>query len=117
MGMDHPPKSVCPPPTLVHSLPPANTFRTATFWSAPISNFAFLATFSGALYFHAICMIYDPGFVPKPSGLNEQKRVIEELIKEWKYDDRNFCTLCMLRMPLRSKHCRRCDRCVAKHDQ
>jgi hypothetical protein len=62
-------------------------------------------------------MIYDPGFVPKLSGLNEQKEVIEELVKLWKYDEHNFCVECMLRKPLRSKHCRRCDRCVAKHDQ
>jgi hypothetical protein len=62
-------------------------------------------------------MIYDPGFVPIPSGRNEQKSVVEELIALWKYDEQNFCTQCMLRMPLRSKHCWQCNRCVAKHDQ
>jgi hypothetical protein len=62
-------------------------------------------------------MIYDPGFVAKPSGLNEQKLVIDELLGLWKYDEQNFCVQCMLRMPLRSKHCKRCSRCVAKHDQ
>lgn len=62
-------------------------------------------------------MIYDPGFVPKPSGLNEQKEVIENLLSLWKYDESNFCVECMLRKPLRSKHCRRCNRCAARHDQ
>jgi len=62
-------------------------------------------------------MIYDPGFVAKPSGLHGQKQVIDELLGVWKYDEQNFCVQCMLRMPLRSKHCKRCNRCVAKHDQ
>jgi hypothetical protein len=62
-------------------------------------------------------MVYEPGFVPKLGGLGPQKAVIDELIGLWKFDAQNFCTSCMVRQPLRSKHCKRCNRCVAKHDQ
>lgn len=62
-------------------------------------------------------MMFDPGFVPKMKGIAEQRAVIEELINEWKFDESNFCVTCMIRTPLRSKHCKRCRRCVAKHDQ
>ncbi|KAI9803284.1 MAG: hypothetical protein M1825_002075 [Sarcosagium campestre] len=55
-------------------------------------------------------------FVPKLGGLTQQKAVIEELLGLWKFDDQNFCVPCMVRRPLRSKHCKRCGRCVAKHD-
>ncbi|KAF3770298.1 zf-DHHC-domain-containing protein [Cryphonectria parasitica EP155] len=50
------------------------------------------------------------------NGIAEQKIVIDELISLWKYDEANFCVQCMIRTPLRSKHCRRCQRCVARHD-
>lgn len=68
-------------------------------------------------YFYVLCMVEDPGFVPKLSGIAEQKTVIDELIALWKFDEANFCVTCMIRTPLRSKHCRRCNRCVARHDQ
>jgi palmitoyltransferase ZDHHC13/17 len=62
-------------------------------------------------------MVFDPGFVPKLKGISEQKAVIDELLSIWKFDEANFCVSCMIRTPLRSKHCKRCQRCVAKHDQ
>lgn len=68
-------------------------------------------------FFYVACMRYDPGYVPKMNGIAEQRAVIDELLKSWKYDEANFCVTCMIRTPLRSKHCRRCQRCVAKHDQ
>ncbi|KAK5631796.1 hypothetical protein RRF57_007510 [Xylaria bambusicola] len=67
-------------------------------------------------YFYAASMTFDPGFVPKLNGIAEQKAVIDELLRLWKFDESNFCVTCMIRTPLRSKHCRRCQRCVAKHD-
>ncbi|KAF8454621.1 ankyrin repeat-containing domain protein [Kalaharituber pfeilii] len=88
----------------------------STFLIAPVSNLLFALAICCAIYFYSVCMLADPGFVPKLASLTEQKAVIEELISLWKYDDLNFCTVCMVRRPLRSKHCKRCGRCVAKHD-
>ena len=62
-------------------------------------------------------MVEDPGYVPKSGSRSQQKATINELLSLWKYDDQNFCVQCMLRTPLRSKHCKKCKRCVAKHDQ
>ncbi|CAJ2505928.1 Uu.00g000580.m01.CDS01 [Anthostomella pinea] len=88
----------------------------ATFSSHPVLNFVFITVIGLTAYFYAICMVFDPGFVPKLNGIAEQKAVIDELLSLWKFDETNFCVTCMIRTPLRSKHCRRCQRCVAKHD-
>lgn len=87
-----------------------------TFGTVPFSNIFFGIAFGFCVYFYIICMLYDPGYIPKLSSVTEQKAVIEELITLWKYDSENFCVQCMVRMPLRAKHCKRCARCVAKHD-
>ncbi|KAK3986427.1 putative palmitoyltransferase [Cladorrhinum sp. PSN332] len=79
-------------------------------------NFLFAAFYGMTGYFYVRSMVEDPGFVPKMNGIAEQKAVIDELISQWKYDEAHFCVTCMIRTPLRSKHCRRCQRCVAKHD-
>jgi len=85
-----------------------------THWAL---NLAFAFFYSMCAYFYVTCLVYDPGFVPKPKGIAEQRAVIDELISLWKFDETNFCVTCMIRTPLRSKHCRRCQRCVGKHDQ
>lgn len=77
--------------------------------------FAIFAAFCG--YFYAFTVLQDPGFVPKLGGRSQQVAVVDELLKLWKFDNENFCTICLLRRPLRSKHCGQCHRCVAKHDQ
>ncbi|KAF3938206.1 Ankyrin-2 [Dactylella cylindrospora] len=87
-----------------------------TFEKHPILNFVFVVLFSLCMYFYAFSMRADPGFVPLNSSREDQKEIVHELISQWRYDERNFCVHCMVRMPLRSKHCRRCARCVAKHD-
>ncbi|ODA76876.1 hypothetical protein RJ55_07392 [Drechmeria coniospora] len=79
-------------------------------------NLVFAFLYFMTAFFYAASMRYDPGFVPKLNGIAEQRAVIDELLKEWKYDESHFCVTCMIRTPLRSKHCRRCQRCVAKHD-
>ncbi|KAL1958101.1 hypothetical protein VTO42DRAFT_5141 [Malbranchea cinnamomea] len=87
-----------------------------TYSSHPFLNGSFGVSFVLTTYFYFLSMMEDPGFVPKLSSRNEQREVIAELFSLWKFDEDNFCIVCMIRKPLRSKHCRRCKRCVAKHD-
>ncbi|RMZ78510.1 hypothetical protein DV737_g3817, partial [Chaetothyriales sp. CBS 132003] len=87
-----------------------------TYTAAPVSSLVFALVYASTTYFYVLCMVEDPGYVPKLSSRNQQRAVIEELFRQWKFDHDNFCTQCLIRRPLRSKHCRRCGRCVAKQD-
>ncbi|EHY59408.1 palmitoyltransferase akr1 [Exophiala dermatitidis] len=87
-----------------------------TLTTHPFINLAFLLFFASTAYFYFISMIEDPGFVPKLASRNQQRAVIQELFSLWKFDELNWCVQCMVRRPLRSKHCRSCNRCVAKQD-
>ncbi|KAJ5668840.1 hypothetical protein N7462_009910 [Penicillium macrosclerotiorum] len=88
----------------------------ATYSSAPILNILFAVFYSLTTYFYISAMIGDPGYVPKISSRNQQREAVKQLFELWKFDEENFCVPCMSRKPLRSRHCRRCGRCVAKHD-
>ncbi|POR37501.1 Palmitoyltransferase AKR1 [Tolypocladium paradoxum] len=102
---------------LVVVLPVTTRSESSTDGSSHyVLNIAFAVLYCLTTFFYAASMRYDPGFVPKLNGIAEQRAVIDDLLKEWKYDESNFCVTCMIRTPLRSKHCRRCQRCVAKHD-
>lgn len=92
------------------------TILPGTFSAMPLSNIAFAVFYSLCGYFYFCTMVYEPGYVPKLGGITQQKEVIDELLSLWKFDEQNFCVACMVRQPLRSKHCKRCARCVAKHD-
>ncbi|KAL1984855.1 hypothetical protein VTN96DRAFT_8610 [Rasamsonia emersonii] len=86
-------------------------------WAArPFLNIFFAIFYSLTTYFYILSMTEDPGYVPKLGSRNQQREVIRELVDDWKFDEEHFCIHCMVRKPLRSKHCRRCGRCVAKHD-
>lgn len=80
------------------------------------ANMVFGVLYSLCTYFYFMTMFGDPGYISKSSSHSEQRTTIQELLKAGIFDERHFCTLCMARKPLRSKHCRRCGRCVAKHD-
>lgn len=88
-----------------------------TFWTDPFLNLAFIASYSLCLYFYILTMTADPGFIPKGVSRGQTKKTIDELVEHNAFDETHFCTQCMIRKPLRSKHCRRCGRCVAKEDQ
>ncbi|KAI9760952.1 MAG: hypothetical protein M4579_001328 [Chaenotheca gracillima] len=87
-----------------------------TFTTIPVSNIAFGIAYVLCAYFYAFSMLQDPGYVPKLGGFSQEKAVIEELLDQWSFDQQNFCIPCMVRRPLRSKHCKRCGRCVGKQD-
>ncbi|KZV90969.1 hypothetical protein EXIGLDRAFT_107061 [Exidia glandulosa HHB12029] len=65
-------------------------------------------------FFRAVTL--DPGTCPKPANDAELKSIIEELTSEGKLNGQTFCINCMGRKALRSKHCRVCDKCVARFD-
>jgi hypothetical protein len=80
-------------------------------------NLAFAAFYGLAAFFYFITMTSDPGYVPKSASRSASKAVIDELMELRQFDEKHFCVNCMVRKPLRSKHCKRCERCVAKSDQ
>ncbi|ETI25928.1 hypothetical protein G647_02705 [Cladophialophora carrionii CBS 160.54] len=86
------------------------------FSTNPFTSVAFLTAYSATTYFYFLSMLEDPGWIPKLASRNQQRATIDELFSLWKFDEDNFCIQCMIRKPLRAKHCRRCNRCVAKHD-
>ncbi|KAL1592301.1 palmitoyltransferase akr1 [Paraconiothyrium brasiliense] len=76
----------------------------------------FAALYASTAYFYFFTMSSDPGFVPKSASRSASKAVIDELMELRRFDENHFCVNCMVRKPLRSKHCKRCERCVAKTD-
>jgi len=65
-------------------------------------------------FFRAVTL--DPGTCPKPASDDELKSIIEDLASEGRLNGQTFCIQCMARKPLRSKHCRVCDKCIARSD-
>ena len=74
-------------------------------------------SYSLTTYFYLKTMSANPGYVPKSSSRGQTKTTIEELLRDGVYDEQHFCAVCMIRKPLRSKHCKRCNRCIARTDQ
>lgn len=64
-----------------------------------------------------VALSKDPGFIPL-NGVSrtEQREAVEALLRAGQFDSKHFCIDCVLRKPLRSKHCKICQRCIAKHD-
>ncbi|KAF2797334.1 hypothetical protein K505DRAFT_347346 [Melanomma pulvis-pyrius CBS 109.77] len=81
-----------------------------------LTNVVFGTFYSLTAYFYFFTMAGDPGFVPKSASRSASKAVIDELMEARQFEENHFCVNCMVRKPLRSKHCKRCDRCVAKTD-
>lgn len=88
-----------------------------TIRSNPWLNSGFILAYSLCTYFYTLTMTADPGYIPKGVGRGHTKKTIDELVEHNAFDETHFCTLCMIRKPLRSKHCKRCGRCIAKEDQ
>ena len=87
-----------------------------TFASHSLLNISFGLIFFIAIWAFIQAFLADPGFIPRPTGRTQQTNIIEDLLRIGEFDSRHFCISCFVRKPLRSKHCRLCNRCVARHD-
>lgn len=101
----------------MYSLNSKRFLTKATFRAHPILNIVFGLVFTTSMYCFTQAVVSDPGYIPRPAGISEQKKIVEELVVRGEFDPRHFCTSCFVRKSLRSKHCRICERCVARHDQ
>ncbi|KAG8697975.1 palmitoyltransferase akr1, partial [Ceratobasidium sp. 395] len=90
---------------LIPALPDHSLAHLIYFLSASLCAYNF---------FRAITL--DPGTCPRPGSEGEMKSIVERLASEGKLNGQTFCISCLARKPLRSKHCRVCDRCVARFD-
>ncbi|KAK4959974.1 palmitoyltransferase akr1 [Elasticomyces elasticus] len=75
-----------------------------TFATNPFLNSVFVVSYSLCAYFYTLTMTADPGYIPKSNSRGQTKKVIDELIEHGAFDEAHFCTSCMIRKALRSKH-------------
>ncbi|CAG8451766.1 26598_t:CDS:2 [Dentiscutata erythropus] len=88
-------------------------FATSFLYSA---NIIFVTTYVISMYSFYVVVMGDPGYIPKPQSREEQKRLVIDLANKGMLDARHLCTTCMIKKPLRSKHCKVCNRCIARFD-
>ncbi|GJJ78834.1 palmitoyltransferase ZDHHC13/17 [Entomortierella parvispora] len=79
-------------------------------------NLGFIATYVTALYFFYGAVMADPGWIKSNTSIEEQKASVLQMADRGLLDVRHFCASCVTQRPLRSKHCKFCNRCVAKFD-
>eukprot|EP00727_Mastigamoeba_balamuthi_P005448 m51a1_g1522 hypothetical protein (575) ;mRNA; f:440947-444774 len=84
----------------------------ALFSSSPLSHVGFVLVNALFMYYYVGVVRSDPGVLPQGSfTLEELERHLEQLIPIG-----DICPTCLIVKPLRSKHCRACNRCVARFD-
>eukprot|EP01114_Cavostelium_apophysatum_P018012 TRINITY_DN5482_c0_g1_i1.p1 TRINITY_DN5482_c0_g1~~TRINITY_DN5482_c0_g1_i1.p1 ORF type:complete len:578 (-),score=60.08 TRINITY_DN5482_c0_g1_i1:64-1797(-) len=79
-------------------------------------HMTFIVTYFVGLYIWLRAVFSEPGQI-KPSKSTVLSSVdIVRLVREQGMNSREFCNICHIRKPLRSKHCRLCNRCVTRFD-
>lgn len=56
----------------------------------------------------------NPGIIS--ANRDQMNKTILQFVEQNEFSLEQFCTACIIRKPLRSKHCSECDHCVAKFD-
>ncbi|KAB0361737.1 hypothetical protein FD755_010032, partial [Muntiacus reevesi] len=103
----------------MHSALPLGIYLATKFWMYAHLNFLFihlpfLANSIALFYNFGKSWKSDPGIIKATE--EQKKKTIVELAETGSLDLSIFCSTCLIRKPVRSKHCGVCNRCIAKFD-